>query len=680
MKSSLFYALAVAVFFSALAFVFYLGQLYFPLNHGLNPLSLELNFSSFLVGFVAHLKSPFGRLLLQILLILVTCKIFSFLFSLIRIPSVIGEITGGLVLGPSLLGMLAPEFSEMIFPASSMGSLKLLSQVGLIFFMFLIGLETDWKNLHGSLHTAVVISHVSIMFPFLLGVISSLFLFETLAPEKVSFLSFSLFLGISMSITAFPVLARIIQEKKLNTERSGVLAITCAAADDVTAWLILALILGLTSSDSMSGVLLCFLGVVLFLYLAFKYVRTRFASSLSKLENIDFLPNYIVFFLFIWLTFSSLFTESMGIHSLFGAFIAGSTIPANHKIRKIIINKFQDVSVIFLLPLFFAYSGLKTQIGLLSDPNLFLICLLILFVAIFGKLGGSTISARFLGESWKDSLIIGILMNTRGLMELIVLNIGLEMGIIGPELFTIMVIMALVTTAMSGPAINLVQKLFKKKSSPDIVPVLENSGQSVHPKILIAFARPKTGIDLVKLCYKIFPNANFRTFHVNQNYNFDIEQSQYEMSILFENIRFISANEGIPVDFQFSSSENFETALWEQLDEYKPDLLILGSPNVESWKEINKGPIKKIIKSSNCSVAVFVNKGLESLNKIFMESDSEVAVSIINSLGGDPSLFKQWQDGDHFDPNHHVFVRDWNTEKDFEFLKKNYLILGKKRS
>jgi Kef-type K+ transport system membrane component KefB len=413
----------------------------------------------FLRGLFENLEHPLSLLLIQIVLIVLSSKLLASLVSKIGQPVVIGEIIAGMLLGPSVLGNFWPEVSQFLFRPDSLPNLNFLSQLGLILFMFIIGLELDIHLMKHKAHTAVVVSHASIVVPFAMGVSLAYFLYARFAPPNISFLAFGLFMGIAMSITAFPVLARILHERGLTRTTLGSLAITCAAAGDVTAWCILAAVIAVVQAGSGMSALFTVLVAIVYVIAMFQVVRpwldrleTRFASS-ENLNRTFAVAAFIVLFL------SALTTEMIGIHALFGAFLAGATMPAHAGFRKLLASRIEDVSLVILLPLFFAFTGLKTQIGLLNDGVTWLVCGLIILVAVAGKFGGTLLAARFTGQSWPDSFAIGALMNTRGLMELIVLNIGYDLGVLSPTVFTMMVLMALVTTFMTAPALYWIERI-----------------------------------------------------------------------------------------------------------------------------------------------------------------------------------------------------------------------------
>ena len=361
--------------------------------------------------------------------------------------------------------------------------------------MFVIGMELDLDIIRKKGSETLVISHASIVFPFLLGLGLAYFVYPEFG--EGAFLPFALFIGISVSITAFPVLARIVQERNLNKTQMGMLAIASAANNDITAWCLLAVIIAITKAgDVMSSLYTLLLTAI---YIAFMVGLVRpFLKKLGEIyNNQEIINETFVAFIFLVLILSSYITEVLGIHALFGAFLAGVIMPVNINFRRVITEKVEDVALVLFLPLFFVFTGLRTEIGTLNTPHLWGVCALFIVVSIAGKLLGAALSARFVGESWKDSLSIGVLMNTRGLMELIVLNIGYEMGVIPAPLFVIFVIMALFTTFMATPLLALIEKLFapKKKKEHDMAPVQKKT------KVLISFGNPANAPVLLDMAY-----------------------------------------------------------------------------------------------------------------------------------------------------------------------------------
>lgn len=336
----------------------------------------------FILSLLHNLQHPLAILLAQIVVIILVARLFGWIFQKIGQPSVIGEIIAGIVLGPSLIGNYFPEFSLALFPVESFSNLQFLSQIGLILFMFVIGMELDLKVLKNRAHDAVVISHASIIIPFALGMGLAYYIYESFAPESVKFSSFALFIGIAMSITAFPVLARIVQERGLHKTKLGTMVITCAAADDITAWCLLAAVIAIVKAGSFLSSLYVIALAAMYVLTMIKVVRP-FLKRVAELHATqETLGKPIVAIFFVTLIMSAYATEVIGIHALFGAFMAGAIMPENVKFRNVFIEKVEDVALVLLLPLFFVYTGLRTQIGLLNDPYLWKVTGLIILVAV----------------------------------------------------------------------------------------------------------------------------------------------------------------------------------------------------------------------------------------------------------------------------------------------------------
>ncbi len=397
-------------------------------------------------------------LVVQVGLILGLSRIMGFLFVRLRQPQVMGEMIAGIMLGPSLFGLLMPTAFKATFPDQSIQYLNALSQVGVIFFLFLIGLELDPKLLRNRGHAAAVISLASILAPFLAGGLLAAYLYPRLfhATPAISFTSVALFMGAAMSVTAFPVLARILTERNLHKTQVGAIAITCAAINDVTAWCMLAFVIAIVRATGVGPGLLTAAKAVLYILAMFFVVRPFLQRLELIFERRHNLGQNLLATIFILVLASSFVTQWIGIHALFGAFVVGAIMPRNTDFISKLTEKLQDFTVVFLLPIFFAYIGLRTQIGLLDHPSLWFYTGLIILAATAGKFGGSALASRACGISWRDASAIGILMNTRGLMELIILNIGRNLGVITDTLFAMMVIMAIVTTAMTTPILHLV--------------------------------------------------------------------------------------------------------------------------------------------------------------------------------------------------------------------------------
>lgn len=397
------------------------------------------------------------HVLLALAVVIIMARAMGALFKLVHQPAVIGEVIGGIVLGPSFLGRLAPDISNYVLPHSAAPFLGVIAQLGVILYMFLVGLELDLKVLRRSGHATLAISHASIVVPFLLGSSLALFIYQNMAPPGVNFTSFALFLGVSMSITAFPVLARILTDRKIHKTRMGTVALTCAAVDDVTAWCLLAFVVSVAQAR-IGGALLTLGMTIAYITLMFVFGRPLIARLVPWLETFDRITEGGMAIIFVALLLSALATEFIGIHAIFGAFLLGAVTPHTSRVAKELTERLEDLVRVMFLPAFFAFTGMRTQIGLLSSVDDWALCGVIILIATLGKFGGTLVAAKLAGLDWRDSAGLGILMNTRGLVELIVLNIGLDLKVISPTLFAMLVIMALVTTFITTPVLHVLTR------------------------------------------------------------------------------------------------------------------------------------------------------------------------------------------------------------------------------
>jgi Kef-type K+ transport system membrane component KefB len=540
------------------------------------PEAGEIQWLEFINSFLHNLTHPLAILLAQIITIIITARILGGACKKIGQPTVIGEIIAGIVLGPSLLGMYFPEFSSALFPEHSMGNLQFLSQIGLILFMFMVGMELDLKTLKNKAHDAIVISHASIIFPFALGMGLAYYIYQTFAPSGVQFLSFGLFLGIAMSITAFPVLARIVHERGIHKTRLGAIVITCAAADDISAWCLLAAVIAIAKAGSFVSSLYTIAIAVGYVFLMLKLVKPFLKRVGDLYPSRETMSKQIVAIFFLTLIVSSYTTEIIGIHALFGAFMAGVVMPESTKFRNIFIEKVEDVALVLLLPLFFVFTGLRTEIGLINDLYLWKITGLIILVAITGKFIGSALAAKFVGQNWRDSLTIGALMNTRGLMELVVLSIGYDLGILSPEIFSMMVIMALVTTFMTGPALDLINRIFRKKPSL----LSEQVNQLIKYKIILSFGNPEMGRSLLRLASNMIKkqngNATVTALHLCSNnllHHYNIKEYENEsFSPVIQESKLLNQK----ITTLFKATDDIDADIAEITNKGDFDLLLIG--------------------------------------------------------------------------------------------------------
>ena len=552
-----------------------------------SPSSTDSQWTQFLSSLYHNLQHPLALLLFQIITIVLVARIFGWIFRKIGQPSVIGEIIAGIVLGPSLFGLYFPDMKDALFPLESLGNLQMLSQVGLILFMFVIGMELDLKALKNKANEAVVISHASIVIPFALGIGLSYLIYPNFVPKdidlatgvevfKIPFLSFSLFMGIAMSITAFPVLARIVQERGIHKTKLGTIVITCAAADDITAWCILAAVIAIVKAGSFISSFYV-IGLALVYVLAMLFVVKPFLKRIGELyAKKDNIKKSVVAIFFLTLIVSSYLTEIIGIHALFGAFMTGAIMPDISKFRNVFIEKVEDIAVILFLPLFFVFTGLNTNIGLINDAYMWKVTGLIIAVAVVGKFFGSALAAKFVGQNWRDSLTIGALMNTRGLMELVVLNIGLDLGVLTPKVFTMMVIMALVTTFMTGPLLDIINFVFKSRDY--IIP--SDIKKSSKFKILISFGNNEKGKSLLRLANSLVKGqpeeSNITAMHLtlsDEMHSYDIEE--YEKDT-FKPILNESKKLEQEITTIFKATGDIETDIADVAQKGEYDLVLVG--------------------------------------------------------------------------------------------------------
>ena len=555
-----------------------------------------------------NLHHPLSILLIQIIAVLLMVRLFGFLFKHIGQPGVIGEIVAGIVLGPSVLGYFFPDVFQALFPPESLTNLELLSQVGLVLFMFVIGMELDFSVLKNKINETLVISHAGILVPFFLGIVASYWIYEEYAAAQTAFLPFALFIGISMSITAFPVLARIIQERNMTKTSLGTLAIASAANDDVTAWCLLAVVIAIAKAGTFASALYAIGLTALYIIIMFMVVRPFLKKVGEVYANQEVINKTFVALILLILIISSTLTEIIGIHALFGAFMAGVVMPPSIGFRKVMMEKVEDIALVFFLPLFFAFTGLRTEIGLINSPALWGVCLLLITVAVAGKLGGCAVAARLVGESWKDSFTIGTLMNTRGLMELVALNIGYEMGVLPPSIFVILVIMALVTTFMTTPLLHLVERIFARREER----------LSAKLKLVFCFGRPESGRSLLSIFFLLFgKKMKAAHFTVGTDLN-PLNAEQYARDS-FSLVDEKASELGLSVENRYRVTDKLVQDMIRLARKERPDMFLLGAgskyrpdtagSNGVLWLSLFRDKIDDVMEQVKCPVAVFVNRG-----------------------------------------------------------------------
>ena len=541
----------------------------------LSPAGEASPWQSFVTSVRTHAASDIGMLQIQLVVILLVVRVVGWLFARLHQPTVIGEILAGILLGPSLLGAVWPEAMETLFPVHSLGNLELLSQFGLILFMFTIGMELRMKDLKGQAQQAFIISQSGIIFPFILGIILTYGLYSRpeLLSEGSSFLSLALFVGISLSITAFPVLARIIQERSLSHSHLGRLALSTAAMGDIVAWLMLAAIMAVSQGGSFTSALYNMLFLALYLAVIFGILRPLFGLLGRRVRHREVLSKSLMGLIFILLMASAYFTEIMSMHALFGAFMLGLVMPENLDFRVIVKEKVEDVALLLLLPLFFVSSGLRTELGLVNTPQLWGLFLICTLVAVVGKMGGTYLAARSCGIQRRESLYLGAYMNTRGLMELVVLRIGLDLGVLSPVLFTILVMMTLVTTIMTAPTLQLIDWLLKKKTPQSL--------EHAAGQVLISFGRAETGVTLLeffhRLCGGTSPQVACTLMHVTTDTDISTIDADHYYASSFEAPMEMAKQLDLSVERKYEIAESVPEAVLSHANHIQSNLLLLGA-------------------------------------------------------------------------------------------------------
>lgn len=536
-------------------------------------------FRDFNTSVTHHIHSTIGVLLLQILIILLAARAMGWLFRKLHQPAVIGEIVAGILLGPSLFGRVAPGAFTSLFPVESLPNIQLLSNFGLILFMFAIGMELRLGDIRRQLKSSLIISHAGIFIPFALSLPLSYAIYTEYASGLTPFMPFALFIGISMSITAFPVLARIIQENHLQRSYLGKLSLSTAAAGDITAWLLLAAIIAVSQSGSVWSTGYNLLFLVLYLLIMFGIIRPLFKVAGKVYNNTEVISHGLVGVIFILLLLSSYITELLSMHALFGAFMLGLVMPEELSFRKILTDKIEDVSLMLFLPLFFVSSGLQTELGLIDSWATWGLLGLFTLVAVMGKVGGTYFAARCSGQGAKDSLYLGAFMNTRGLMELVVLGIGYEMKILPPTIYAVLVLMTVVTTVMTMPLVHLINACVRLRArrSSHITSIDKQAGA----KVLLSFGRPSSGATLLHLTNQLLrrgaAHPNVTALHITTDQDITSIEADKFYQDSFTPILRVAEELNQPLDTDYIVADEVESTILGKLTSERYNLLIVGA-------------------------------------------------------------------------------------------------------
>jgi Kef-type K+ transport system membrane component KefB/nucleotide-binding universal stress UspA family protein len=561
-------------------------------------------------------------LIIQIVVIIIAARMVGVLFRKIHQPQVIGEMVAGIILGPSVLGWLAPNISAYIFPPESLKFLNILSQIGLLLFMFIIGLEFDSKLLKGRGRAAVFISQVSIILPFMLGALISLYLYPVLSNKSVSLIAFTLFVGASMSITAFPVLARILSEKNLVKTKIGAVTIACAAINDVTAWSILAFVVTIVRTGlGRIPFWLTVSGAAVFILIMVFVIRPLIAKlEIYYANKGNILTNDIFGLVLLLMLISAWTTEWLGIHALFGAFFMGAIMPRNKHFLNSIIGKLNDITVVIFLPVFFALTGLNTRIGLINGTEMWLFFGIILAAAVTGKIGGSAIAARIFALPWREAAGLGILMNTRGLMELVILSIGLELGVISHTLFAMMVIMALVTTFMTAPFFEWVypSRLLREERE-EIEREKQKSG------ILISLSLPSAGPGLLKMASSFASRNTLKIYALHllssneiSTSNFDEENDKKDHIEAFKPLMKYADENMISVSLLSFPTRNAAEDITDIASVKGANIILMGWHKPVLTESILSGTVNEVMRNAKADVCVYLERQFNPYKNILV--------------------------------------------------------------
>jgi Kef-type K+ transport system membrane component KefB len=572
--------------------------------------------------------------LIQIGVILLLSRALGLLMRWIHQPQVVGEMIAGIMLGPSLLGLIHHgAWMNALFPPALMGNLDVLSQLGVMLFMFLVGLELDPKLLRGQGKAALVTGTVGIIIPFISGAALGLGLIwtqEAVTGHVASPLVLCMFMGAAMSITAFPVLARILTERNLHKTKSGTLALTCAAMDDVMGWCILAFVLavaqlkgfGKEAGNHHAAIrqALVTVGLSLAYVLVMIFVVRKLLRRLQALfESRGYLSQTVLAIIFLLLIASAEATDTIGIHQIFGAFMFGAVMPKDGQFIKHLGDKVEDFTVLFLLPLFFAYTGLRTELGLLGSAKLWLLCGVIIATAVAGKFGGVTLAARFYGMNWRRSALLGVLMNTRGLMELIILNIGLSFGVLSKPLFAMMVVMALTTTFMTTPLMRLLYSPARQRKELEEA-AREEAAKVAGVHIVVPVSLGATAEPLVRIGGMLMAGDPGRLYAIHLERPDEVDRRA--KNVLSESDQVLDVAQAtaranrIPINTVSFVSRNIGRDIADAAQRFHAGWVVMGWHKPVFFKSVLGGVIGNVLRQAPANVAIFCGKGLTELSRI----------------------------------------------------------------
>lgn len=593
------------------------------------------------------ITSALVTLLIQMIVIIVVGQGLALAARRVGQPAVVAQVIAGIALGPSLLGAVWPSGMATLWAADSLPALTAVGQFGLVLFMFLIGLEFDLKLVRGLGRAAVLISQTSIIAPFGMGIALAWPLYRTLAPPGVPFLPFALFLGVAMSITAFPVLARILAERQALRTRIGAMALACAAVDDVTAWCVLAFVVSVARAEGPGAALQTTLYSVLFVLVVLKLVRPLLARISARTR--EGASQGLLAAVFLLVLTSAAITETIGIHALFGAFLMGVVMPRDSGFTEALVEKLEDIVVVVLLPVFFACSGLRTDIGLMNTATAWGWCGVIVFVACLGKFGGSLVAARVSGFTWRESSAIGILMNTRGLMQLVVLNIGLDLGVISPELFAMMVVMAVATTVLTSPVLEWVYpraEILRDQALQASVRI-----DARKPSLLLCISDPTIGGSMVTLGERLLHGSGrtmlaLRLLPVDRPSHYLSADAPADAQAAWAAVEARASGLAVEVETRSFPSAKPARDICRVAEAEGVDLVVLGSHRPLLQRTVLGGVVAEVVAWSECPVGVLIDRGLRQVHRVLLafddSADGQAAAKVAHQLQAGGATLTVW--------------------------------------
>ena len=592
----------------------------------LNPADIQPADESPVSFFNGFLSSSLAVLTLQIALAILLARGVGYVIGKLGQPAMVGEILAGILLGPSFLGTFFPEIFSGIFPPGSVDNLQILSRFGLIFFMFIIGMELDVRVLSSKGRAAMVISYSGIVCSFLAGILLAWIIYPDVAPIGVSFPGFATFLSVSLSISAFALLSRMAQERMLTKTPFGNLVLSAAAIDGITIWSLFALVILFVKAGNLNEVVtplvLGGIYVATMLY-AVRPVLKKVGSVYSSREIFN---KKIVGTVFLVLLLSTYAAEVIGIHAFFGAFLAGLIMPQNLTFKKIIIDKIEDISFVLFLPLFYVFVGFSTDLHIFTDGTLVGICALVITVAVIGKFSGGLLASRLFQYSWKDALSLGVLMNTRGLMTLIVISVGLELGILGPAVFTMLVFMTLFSIMIPGAALNLIDKKFDKKDfGTEVLARIKTTFN-----ILVSFGAPKMGSTLLRLADQLTLNHNrqidITALHITPSSDVKPYEALLYEKEGFQPIRSTAQLLGLKIKTIYRSTEDVDKEIVYTVAQGTYDLVLVGAARPVFNKRVaggTGGRLRQLLEEGQTNVGVLIDRGFVVAESILLLLGSE---------------------------------------------------------